>query len=115
MIIDISFKKEYTVQEMIDKTVCFCRLDYKPKKNHYICTGTMLFSIWPSGIHICSILETETEVQFIKKYIGNLFSNKIIAISCIGYMDMFRNIPNVEVIDITPQFPPNHTLLESRQ
>ena len=103
MIIDISFEKDYSVQEMIDSTINFCGLDYESKSNRYVCSHTILFSILPGVIHISSIFETELEIQFIKNYISYLFGDKIIAISCIGFNDKFKNIPNVKVLDITPK------------
>lgn len=104
MIIDISFGKEHSIQDMIDRTINFCGLDYKSESNRYVCTQTMLFSIVPGSIHISSILETDLEIQFVKRYIRSLFENTVIAISSIGFSDKLRNIPDVEVIDITPKF-----------
>lgn len=104
MIIDISFDKDYSVQEMINKTINFWGLNYKSISNRYVCTQSMLFSVSPGCIHISTILETELEIQLVKNYIGNMFKNTIIAISCIGFIDEFKDIPDVEVLDITPQF-----------
>lgn len=101
MTIDISYEKEFSVQEMIEKTINFCGLDYESKTNRYICTGSMLFSIVPGFIHISSILETEFEIQFLQNYIKCLFEDTVIGISCVGFIDDFKNISNVRVIDIT--------------
>ena len=103
MIIDISFEKEFSVEEIIESTINFCGLDYESKSNRYVCTQKMLFSILPGTIHITSISETELEIQFIKNYIRCLFENTIIAISCSGFIDSLKNIPDVEVLDITPK------------
>lgn len=104
MIIDISFEENYSVEEMLDSTIDFCKIDYQPMNNQYIGIQSMFFSITPGNIHICSFLETESQIEFIRNYIRSLFHNKntTIGISSIGYKDDFLNIPDVGIIDITP-------------
>ena len=101
MIIDISFEKEKSVQELIDGTIKYCGLECIIRNDRYICVCSMLFSITPGFIHITSILETEEEVKFLKNYIQCLFKGSVIGISCFKFIERFVNIPDVKIFNIT--------------
>ncbi len=103
MIIDISFEKERSVQELIDGTIKYCGLEGITRSDRYICVCSILFSITPGFIHITSILDTEEQVKFLENYIQCLFKGSVIGICCFKFIERFVNIPDVKIFNITPK------------
>ena len=102
MIIDVVFRKQFSVQDIKKNTKQYWKLDTSEvwKSTYFI--KPILLTIYPTTIHITSFDESEAVIKLINGYLAALFSNTIIAISCSTIIDPFLNIKNVSVINITP-------------